>query len=136
MPEGHYYIEPQIPGISIDLNSFAIFHKTNLCEDLIIYATAFSDLIELVTSWGINPCILGTKREGSSIYPSPAAQMLHIEKSTSLNYSVYSIDGQLQYEGTLSEYQNQIDVSGLSEGVYVLSLNGGLETFKFLVMRR
>ena len=56
-----------------------------------------------------------------SVYPNPASEMVHIEGLEPTEVQVYNALGQLvkTVRGT-----NEIDVSGLVEGVYLLRITG------------
>ena len=69
-----------------------------------------------------------------SISPNPASQQLFIKGIPSVsNYEIYNSLGQLLNKGLTSE--NEINISRLNKGLYVLSLeaqDGQRQTFKFI----
>ena len=86
----------------------------------------------------ITTCDLGTDDFGSakkaSIYPNPVQNRLFVASEETQHYQIYSILGVKITEGILS-VGSGIDCSGLTSGVYFLSLTDGLgnvSTVKFV----
>ena len=85
----------------------------------------------------INACNLGTEtfnQKKVHLYPNPVQNRLFIDIQEIQHYQIYSILGVKISEGTLS-VGSGIDCSGLTSGVYLLSLTDGLgnvSTSKFV----
>ena len=85
----------------------------------------------------INACNLGTENFNQKkvhLYPNPVQNRLFIDIQEIQHYQIYSILGVKISEGTLS-VGSGIDCSGLTSGVYLLSLTDGLgnvSTSKFV----
>ncbi len=62
------------------------------------------------------------------VYPNPTTEFLQVsltkEAPTGLPYSIFGIDGTLQLQGRLQSLQQDIDVSVLPAGQYVLQIPG------------
>ncbi len=91
----------------------------------------------------IDPCTVGVEeienhKTSFSVYPNPSndAVTLQLGKNGNVNYAIYSIEGKLIMNKTLSsvsENQNEtIDISALSNGQYILQVttDGVSETKK------
>lgn len=70
---------------------------------------------------GINDHILNRK---ISVYPNPAINTLSVAGADAGVVSIYSIVGSKVMETRLQDNSGKIDVSTLSSGVYVISVNG------------
>ena len=60
-----------------------------------------------------------------NVYPNPTDGLLTIEgltEETSLNYTIYSIDGDLLEQNSM-DFSKTIDINQLASGMYVLQLN-------------
>jgi hypothetical protein len=74
-----------------------------------------------------------------SIYPNPVKGMLNVNipgLDASIKVSVMDLNGKKLIDQTLSKNRNQIDVSGLSAGIYLLqssSVDGRINYTKFIV---
>ena len=71
------------------------------------------------------------KKPGFQIYPNPAGNELHIlSEQTMERIEVYDVTGKLQISDTYSV----VDISGLSQGIYVIkAFNAtGMDTRKFI----
>jgi hypothetical protein len=73
-----------------------------------------------------------------TVYPNPTNGVLNIsvrlpqcDSSTAQTYRITNVMGQTLLEGSISEETLQIDVRGLAEGMYFVSI--GSETRKFVV---
>ncbi len=63
------------------------------------------------------------------VYPNPAVNFISVQGVDAGLVSVYSVVGAKVLSMQLGEKSNQIDVSTLSPGVYILTVNG--KSFKF-----
>ncbi|WP_010663930.1 FG-GAP-like repeat-containing protein [Marinilabilia salmonicolor] len=68
------------------------------------------------------------------IFPNPVGSVLNIVTATKGAYSISSLNGTRVANGELGASGGQIDVSGLSEGVYILQVivDGETETTRFV----
>lgn len=74
-----------------------------------------------------------TSAEVSVIYPNPAQRMLTVvTKQYLVSYSILDVSGKVMAEGVLSEKENQIDVSQLAKGVYIISV-GARSGIRFIM---
>lgn len=84
-----------------------------------------------------NEIILGSNWH-MRFYPNPAANMLYIDFSESIqSLSIYSINGQLMYENkTIADKQLQVDVSDYNSGLYTVQVyrNGEMVSGKLVVI--
>ncbi len=74
----------------------------------------------------ITPIIGNEDEFGISLYPNPATNLINIHGDfENAIYSIFSISGQLMSNGILEQMGNyqQIDISKLSKGMYVLKVN-------------
>lgn len=91
-----------------------------------------------VTSFG-DPVVShfddGGESLGFSVYPIPATNELKVSlnEAVDINYSIYSVTGQLILSGNLKELNNKIDIRPLGTGTYLLQLKGDemKETIRF-----
>lgn len=56
------------------------------------------------------------------LYPNPSFGRLTLSTGSTGAYRVYNLNGEVVHNGTLLSQQNQIDLSHLSEGSYVISV--------------
>ena len=56
------------------------------------------------------------------LYPNPASQALNVESDEAVSGSVINVLGQTQMEVSIAAGNSQLDVSGLTPGVYFLTL--------------
>ncbi len=69
-----------------------------------------------------------------SVYPNPTIDILFIEANTSGEVSIYDLDGKLIMKKQIENAKNEINVSSLTTGSYVLKFlyNNGYKTTKFV----
>lgn len=76
---------------------------------------------------GFNP-ISNSRNSGFLIYPNPTKNTLNIIKPditrSSLQYGIYSINGELLKSGTLNRIKNTLNLSEFKKGYYILSIRG------------
>jgi len=61
---------------------------------------------------------------GISIYPNPTNGILIVDGIKDLkNYKVMGMDGIVKMRGVLDEFDSEIDISQLSEGVYFINFD-------------
>lgn len=70
-----------------------------------------------------------------SIYPNPASQILNIEAEGFSSYEIVNMMGQTVQTGILSNGETQVNVSTLSNGIYMVRLSNGtaMETVRVVV---
>lgn len=72
------------------------------------------------------------------IYPNPVTTtlILNQQKANNITYNIVSVTGRVMQVGVLNNSEKQIDVSSLSEGVYLLQLidNSSIVQHKFIKM--
>jgi hypothetical protein len=62
--------------------------------------------------------------ENISIYPNPIINMLNVNigSNSNLNYSIFNITGQIILKGSFVKYNNRVNFSELSKGIYFLQV--------------
>ena len=62
--------------------------------------------------------------ENISIYPNPINNLLNVNvgSNSGLNYSIFNITGQIIFKGKFTSFNNRVDFSDLSKGVYFLQV--------------
>jgi len=91
-----------------------------------------------VAQYGVD-CTLGVNdianNFGVKLYPQPASGIVNLQSQTPLeHYEIYDIQGKNLKQGQL--YNNRLDISELSTGLYFIKVegeNGQTETLKLLV---
>ena len=75
-------------------------------------------------------------------YPNPASDFItlntnHTETTTDLTLNIYNISGELISSEAILQNQQNINISGLSNGIYIVEVKskGGLEKQKLLVQK-
>jgi hypothetical protein len=81
-----------------------------------------------------------TQPESFTLFPNPAIQMLNLKVDNLFDqdtYSIFNIQGALICKKPLDSNLTQVDISGLSEGIYIMKVKNGVQTFqeKFLKKR-
>ena len=59
----------------------------------------------------------------TSVYPNPFDELLTIQAANNSTFIIYSSAGELIKEGALDQGQNNINLSSLKAGLYVLKIN-------------
>ncbi len=77
--------------------------------------------------WGNPSSVQTPDAEYIKVYPNPANNILNVdvEQTSNLNYSIYSIYGNVINKGLLYDSHSAIDISGISSGVYFISVTNG-----------
>jgi hypothetical protein len=72
--------------------------------------------------------------EGLSIYPSPATSLLNIQNAENATIEIYSILGQVLYTKNDISINEQVEVSQLTPGTYLVKISNGnaVKTSKFI----
>ncbi len=65
-----------------------------------------------------------------TVYPNPTQRILQIDGLSIDKYEIYDIGGRLIVQETNTLFQNTIDVSKLSEGIYILGIYNGSQMTK------
>ncbi len=129
LPAGEYYLQVNIPGmdcsegVKVELST-----AINSIQDIVFLLNESKASVSVVST-DLNQNILRTP----VVYPNPASDILNITEVNASKYLVYGLDGQL----LLSCNTSPIDVSSLSEGMYILKLSGvdGIFSTEFIVKR-
>ena len=107
--------------------------------------TIYSDLFGKVTEsalMSVKSAITHTtnawKNEDWEVYPNPSKGLINIRlgnMSDEVKMKVYDLNGRLQKSGILMESLNKVDLSTLSEGTYIVSLEkgGDIKTKKLII---
>lgn len=86
-------------------------------EFVVDYVRVYKDQAELTVN--------ELQHNAINVYPNPTDGLLTIEgltQETSLNYTIYSMDGDLLEQNAL-DFSKTIDINQLASGMYVLQLN-------------
>lgn len=75
-------------------------------------------------------------KEGISIYPNPASDLLNIDLNESATYQLNDVSGKLILTGKLNKGSNQITVSSLAAGVYNLQVKGNTNSTVIRLIRQ
>ncbi|WP_416410954.1 T9SS type A sorting domain-containing protein [Empedobacter falsenii] len=81
----------------------------------------------------ISSAVLGTNDLAKSVvnvYPNPVNNVLFIETNEASKAKIFAITGTKMTEKTLQKGKNQLDVSSLPKGVYIIKVNNS--TFKVI----
>lgn len=134
------------PSVEIPANSFAdgtldldVMPNPNMGADYRVALTVFgtsrpTDSIRFfvnVSTLGID----GIDR-ASGVYPNPATSALTVEGEPGDHIAVYNVIGQLMIEATQVDAKQQLDVSGLERGMYLVARkgrDGALRTHKLIL---
>jgi hypothetical protein len=77
-------------------------------------------------------------RNEISIYPNPADNVITVSVkafTSAMDVSVYDILGQLQLKQTLYKNKQDIDISGLSKGIYMVKVLGGNNSSASMIIK-
>jgi len=81
----------------------------------------------------ISSAVLGTSdlnKPSINVYPNPVNNVLFIETNDASKAEIFAITGAKMTEKTLQKGKNQLDVSSLPKGVYIIKINNS--TFKVI----
>jgi len=81
----------------------------------------------------ISTAVLGTNdlaKSDVNVYPNPVNNVLFIETNETSKAEIFAITGTKMTEKTLQKGKNQLDVSSLPKGVYIIKVNNS--TFKVI----
>jgi hypothetical protein len=94
--------------------------------------TSYSDSIKIVTSGSKTPTAISELKTQIDIYPNPASERLVLSNPISCYYEVYDVSGKIALKGQSKQSgtNQQIDISKLSNGVFILKIKGA--TYKFI----
>lgn len=72
-----------------------------------------------------------TSSNGLQVYPNPASQTINVVCKNNIgNISIYSILGELVLKQTIDGNSNEINISNLSAGMYLVCVESGNETLQ------
>jgi len=117
------------PGVAATVAPFIAANAATLVSQgpqTIAYSLLYqrgTTITNLCTTVGIDPVIKNNPR--LSIYPNPSDNRVTIQSATELGLvTVYNTLAQIVYSRTVNDFQQQIDVSGFSPGIYILLSQG------------
>ncbi len=98
-----------------------------------------SGMLTMENAEGAPACFLSVrgsnKLSGVSLYPNPTEGMLNLKTNeASWTYSVYDVSGRILMQQIVNRNETNLDVSGLSSGIYkiVISSNGAYFSASFV----
>ena len=102
---------------------------------------ALAMLVKLEGGAPVDPVVIEeiVSENGIRIYPVPTSHLLHVEGQTKFeNIEVISIDGKVNEVPTvlISDQKAELDISALSEGMYLLRVRTHNENQVFRVLKR
>lgn len=108
----------------------AFVHNTNTQANEDSYGLAIDD-IAVEAGVGIAE---QTATSAVTVFPNPATTLLNVQADGFDRYKLVNAMGQIVDNGTLSDGTNQINVAGLSNGVYFIQLSNGksVENVRFI----
>lgn len=78
--------------------------------------------LNLYGQWGVDENLT----EGFKVYPNPTTGMLRVDLTEPVPYRISNVLGQILMSGQVAD---EIDVSGLPEGIYFIQVNGLVSKF-------
>ena len=75
--------------------------------------------LHLYSQWGVDD----NEAERVRIYPNPTSGVLNVDVVGTVDYKINNIMGQVMKTGTVGA-SHQIDITGLSNGLYFITVNG------------
>lgn len=104
-------------------------NDTNIDDDMVHYtltgSTVATAIFEQESSTGIDKI---SSMNNLTIYPNPASNVIYLSEEMNGRGSIYSADGRLIKD--LYVFGKGVDISDLSAGVYVLSINSRQNNYK------
>jgi hypothetical protein len=108
--------------------NLSLFNGTDLWGNEIIHVPASGESFE-IAALNLSTSIEMNGLAGVMVYPNPVDDLLRIEGMTNRTEArIYSGDGQLQQTRILENAMEEIDVSALSAGFYILRMDTGETT--------
>lgn len=74
--------------------------------------------------------------ESSYIYPNPAQEIINVKTTNSASVRIFDNIGKLRLETNINSMANAIDISLLSDGVYILEIKSEVRTQYFKVLKK
>lgn len=111
-------------------------------NDQILYSIGYSWTVDKTTNAGGE--LLGISENGewindAKIYPNPANNTIYFSEAVFENQTatvkIYSLDGQLIETQNLNANQPKIDISSLTNGIYLLEVKSGKNSFKQKIIK-
>lgn len=128
------YYDGTVQGFNVETAGKLYFESDNLyvkTNQTVAPTTIPVSIIRKVTfSNTLATATFGENHNHLVLYPNPGTEIIRIKSDTNdiLKTKIYSLTGQLILEGAFQPNQD-IDVSGLAKGLYLLQANG--VTIKF-----
>jgi len=82
--------------------------------------------------------LLHNETDAITVYPVPFDKHLYIEMknvSSDCIASIYSVDGKLKLKNRLTSAENEINTSALPEGVYILQITNGKNSYSYKIVK-
>ena len=94
-----------------------------------------SDIDSVSQNVGVCTGIADNSADQLSIYPNPANDMLYIENNGDAQIEIFNANGSLVLSRTLEEQLSKIDITALTEGLYLVKIKreSGITTRKILI---
>jgi hypothetical protein len=114
----------------------------HLVNDQILYSIGYSWTVDKTTNAGGE--LLGISENGewitdAKIYPNPSNNTLYFSESVFENQTaivkIYSLDGQLIETQNLNANQPKTDISSLTNGIYLVEVKSGKNSFKQKIVK-
>lgn len=106
------------------------------------YFIGFGWVIKKTTNAGGEYLSISENKEWnnhSSVFPNPSNNIIYFENSVFENsvaqVKIYSLDGQLIESLTVNESEPKVDISSLTNGIYLLEVKSGKNSFKQKIMK-
>jgi len=115
-------------GNNTIINTFRATGNPNLVciqVDDAAYSTANWTNIDAQTSFSVNCGYLGTDDfvlDGFRLFPNPVIDNLSISIHEEATYSIFNMNGRILKEGKLSNGDNEVNISHLSDDLYLLNI--------------
>ena len=78
--------------------------------------------VDQIMTGGVSTTAENPAKESLIVFPNPCAEYISVQtQAASLLFKIFTIDGTLQMQGKCSINTNEIDVSHLPRGIYLLS---------------
>lgn len=115
-------------GITHQYYAYAGYTHNTISQDTLMFSRTKTFLNQYIcnTTTGLNDNSI--ERQNISIYPNPSSNFIHINSEKAFELQVFNLTGQLVL--SITALQNEkIDVSGFSNGVYMIRVKIGNEMF-------
>ncbi len=126
----HEYTEPGVYEVCATIHTIAFFDQVPLCYDgACVTFDAENFGMDGSFSAGFTEIILSSQKAPNKVhfdvFPNPAGNMVTVrlpDQSQEATYTILTIEGRVVISGPLNDSGNQIDVRGLSGGLYFIQV--------------